>query len=302
LRRVSFGASVPLCLGASLVSSCSRGRDHERLGDQRYAEQSWVDALAEYRLAARQKHPSVELRVKLGSAAIRAGAFTEAATAWRDLAAADQSAHDEAAEGLVRTARAAIEARDVAGLRAAVFALQQLAPGRLAELGPSLVLALEERQPADSAIILVAAAMAYGTTSDSLVAVWADAAARAGQCAQAVRAFESVLRRAPSPALTRVSKAGLSGCQVDAGRAALAAGDLEAAEASFRAAIAVGMPDSTVRLAWVLIGDARWAGGDTTQAIEAYTKAIANADDENPIAQRAREQLAKLQGGTPSTP
>src|SRR5262249_23472224 len=101
---------------------------------------------------------------------------------------------------------------------------------------------------------------------------------------------------------TRAAKAGLSGCQVDAGRAALASGDLEGAEAAFRAAIAIGVPDSTVRLAWVLTGDARWAGGDTAQAIEAYGKAIANAADENPIAQRARDQLAKLQGGTPPTP
>ena len=162
---------------------------------------------------------------------------------------------------------------------------------------------LEERHGSDSGLILVAAALSRGTTVDSLVALWADVAARAGACLSAVGAYESVVRRAATPGITRAARIGLSGCHVEAGRVALAAGDLEGAELSFRTAVAIGIPDSTVRLAWVLIGDARWANGDTTLAIEAYGKAITNAAEDNPIAQRAREQLERLTGaGNPPIP
>ena len=122
-----------------------------------------------------------------------------------------------------------------------------------------------------------------------------------GRCDLAARAYDALIRRSSEPVVTRVAKSGLAGCRVDAGRAALASGQLDVAEQQFRAAIAIGVPDSTVRLAWVLIGDATWAGGDTTVAIESYRKAVTGADEDNPIAQRAREQLRKLTGNRDST-
>ncbi len=299
--RRALLASAAVAVAAA-AAACTQRTDHERLGDRRYAERAWVDALAEYRLAARQNRPSLELRAKLGAAALHAGDFDGAATAWRELAAADAGARGEAAEGLVRTARAAIAARDVAGLRSAVRALQDVAPDRLIGLGSALASALEpERRPADAAALLGAAA-ASPALADSLVASWADLSARGGRCEQAVRGFETVLRRGVSAAMQRMARAGLAACRVDGGRLALAGGDLELAESLFRLAIGPGIPDSTSRLAWLLIGDVRWAGGDSVVAAEAYRKAAANGDESNPLVQRALEQLRKLAGGTPPEP
>ena len=56
------------------VAACTQGPDHERLGDRRYAERSFTDALAEYRLALRQPFPSPELRAKFAAAALHVGA------------------------------------------------------------------------------------------------------------------------------------------------------------------------------------------------------------------------------------
>jgi hypothetical protein len=61
------------------------------------------------------------------------------------------------------------------------------------------------------------------------------------------------------------------------------------------------VPDSTVRTAWLLIGDARWAAGDSATAIDSYRKAMIGGDDDNPVVRRAREQIQKLTG-TPVTP
>lgn len=297
-----FRTAVPLSLCPALLFACSRGTDHERLGDRRYAEHAWVDAVAEYRLAARQHQPSLELRAKLGAAALHAGALTEAAAAWAELAKADRTAVADAAEGLMRTARAAIAARDVGALRLALTELKAIAPRRLAELGGGLVIGVDERHGAEAAdLVLAAAAAAPDALADSLMAIWAEASVREGRCELAARAFETLIRRAASPVVTRTSRGGLAGCRLDAGRAALAAGQLDAAEQQFREAVALGMPDSTVRMAWVLIGDARWANGDTAVAIESYRKATTGADDDNPIAQRAREQLRRLTGNPDST-
>ena len=293
--------AVRLCVGASVpLSGCVRGTDHERLGDRRYAEHAWVDALAEYRLAARQHRPSVELRAKLATAALRAGALTEAVAAWVELGRVDASARTEAGDGLMRTARAAIGARDVGALRAAVQALREMAPSRVPELGSALALALEERLVGDTDVVLTAAAGAPGAGADSLVAIWAEVMVRSGHCDVAARAFGALILRSATRDLVRTARGGLAGCRVDAGRVALAAGNLEEAEEQLRAAVALGVPDSTVRLAWVLIGDVMWAGGDTTVALESYRKAITGAEEDNPIAVRAREQMAKLLGNLPT--
>lgn len=284
-----------------LLAGCNQRTDHERLGDRRYAERAWVDAAAEYRLAARQRRPSLELRTKLGAAMLHAGSLSEAASAYGELGREEPMAVRTAADGLVRTARAAIGTRDVAALRVAITELKALAPERLAELGGGLTLGLEQRTgPEWPDLVLAAAAGSPGTLADSLMAAWAEATARAGRCEIAARAFDALIRREGGSAITRAARGGLAGCRVDAGRAALAAGQLDVAEEQFRAAVSLGIPDSTVRLAWVLIGDVRWAGGDTAVAIESYRKATVGADEDNPIAQRAREQLLKLTGNQES--
>ncbi len=297
-RRLAAAAAV-LALAA-----CSRGTDHERLGDRRYAEGAWLDALAEYRLASRQRSPSWELRAKLAHAAMHAGDLPEAVRAWRELARTDPASRAEAVEGLVRTARAAVEARDPAGLRAAAAAMRELAPERL---GPALGEGLRDlltlgARPEDPDLLLAAAARASRVEADSLVALWADAAAVAGRCDWAARAFESLLRRRPSDATQRLARGGLGACELDAGRTALAAGELDEAIVRFRAAIAWGIRDSTVRLAWALLGDASWADGDSAAAADAYARAIAGGGDDNPVVQRAREQLRKLTGQEPAVP
>ncbi len=285
---------------AAALAACDVRSDHERLGDRRYAEGAWVDALAEYRLATHQRRPSLELQAKLGAAALRAGALDEAVAAWKALAAADPSSAGEAVDGLVRTARAAAAARDVQALRLAAEALVALAPLRLGDaLGPSLVAALEAEGvvlPTD--LLLVAAAQAPAM-ADSLVAVWAEHAVREGRCVEAGAAWAGLMRRGGGPVVERRARAGMASCRLDEGRALLADGKLEEAELALHEATLTGVPDSLARLAWVLIGDARWAAGDSTLAAEAYRKAIEGGAEDDPAVRRAQEQLQRLLGNQP---
>ena len=297
LRRGAALCAVAVLAGGG-GAACERGPDHERLGDRRYAERSYADALAEYRLANRRREPSPELRFKFAAAALHAGALEEAVRTLRDLASAEPAFAEEAVEGLVRAARLAIDSRDMGALAQAVAALREIRPDR-----PLGGLALAEGasfnaagRPADAPdLILQAAAVSDDGSADSLLLLYGDLNLRLTQYDVAQRAYEAVLRRAPSPVAARAARAGLAGCAVERGRDALGAGFLGDAEQWFQAAVAFGEPDSVVRIAWLLTGDARWAAGDTAGAVEAYRRAASGGDDDA-TALRANEQLRRLLG------
>lgn len=300
-RRPYARTPVRLLVGVSLLLGCGTGTDHERIGDRRYAEGAWLDALAEYRLAARQRRATPALQTKLGLAALRAGVLGEAVETYRELADQDPITRHEAVEGLVRAGRLATAARDVRALRLAVRALRDVAPQRLGELGPGLALSLEqERAPGDEELILTAAAHAGRSGADSLLVAWAEVAVRSGRCEVAARGLEAVVRRGAA-SLGRGVRGALALCRIEEGRSALGDGRLLDAEAAFVAAIATGTPDSTARLAWLLIGDTRWAGGDSAGAAEAYESAIAGGDETSATVRRAEEQLRRLLGTPPDT-
>ena len=283
-----------------LCAACTQGPDHERLGDRRYAERSFIDALAEYRLAMRQPSPSPELRTKFAAAALHIGALTEAVAAYRDLAREDLASQDDAADGLAHAARLAIDARDLAALGQAVAALRQLQPDRvLGGLATALGASYEPGgRPGDALdILLQGAAVSAPGTADSLLVLYGDLNVQLTQLDAAQRAYESVLRRSPTRAVAQAARAGLVRCAIERGRDALGAGFLEDAVEWFGRAIAFGEPDSLVRVAWLLTGDARWAGSDTARAADAYRRAAGGGGDNDPTATRANEQLQKLLGG-----
>ena len=303
--RTPHPAPRTLLLGCSmialvLVPACSPGRDHEQLGDRRYAEHAYVDALAEYRLAMRQGNPTAELRAKLGEAALRAGALNDAVAAYRDLAASDPAGADLAADGLTMAANLAMAARDMSALEAAVLALNDIAPRRpvgvyAVALGASAT-GLTNRPMEMDVLLEGAAATANPATADSFLVAYGQDNASLGRCDVASRVFEGVLRRSPLPGLARAAEGGLARCVVEDGRLALSAGALRDAEARFQQAIAIGQPDSVVRVAWLLTGDARWAGGDTAGALVAYRHAVAGANGADPSAARAEVQIQRLLG------
>jgi tetratricopeptide (TPR) repeat protein len=299
VRPAAWGALL-------LLAACSPSLDHERMGDRRYAEHAYPDAMAEYGLALHQRRPNAELRTKYAEAALQAGALSEAVGAYRELARAEPGSEDEAADGLARAARLAIGARDMSALAGAVTTLREIAPqrpvGALAVALGAGSTVLAKRPEAADVLLEAAAASGSAATADSFLVAYADLNSHLGRCDVAAPVYQGVLRRAPVPPLARAARGGLAGCAVEAGKLSLGAGSLQDAEARFRSAIAIGEPDSVVRLAWLLIGDARWADGDTTIALDAYRRAIAGAAEGDPVAARAKGQLQRLLGRQDSQP
>lgn len=295
--------------GAALISlaACAPpGPDHERLGDRRYAEHAYVDALAEYRLAMRQHRPGPALLAKLGEAALRSGSLSEAVSAYAGLAQADPAQVELAADGLTRAAQLAAAARDMGALEDALVALQDVAPQRpvgafAVALGASST-ALAKKPEAMGVFLEAAADARDAATADSFLVAWADVNARLDRCDHAASAYQSVLRRDPPPGLVRQAEGGLAGCAIAQGQLSLSVGALTDAAVSFQRAITIGEPDSIVRLAWLLLGDTRWTGGDTATALDAYRHAIAGSGEGDPVAARATAQMNRLLGSTPAAP
>jgi tetratricopeptide (TPR) repeat protein len=299
-RGAARGGRGRLCAALLvLAAGCAQGPDHERLGDRRYADRSFTDALAEYRIALRQRAPSAELRAKFAAAALHVGALQEAVRAYRELAKAEPASGEEAAEGLMHAAALAIDARDLAALGQAVAGLREVQPDRtLGALAAALGASFEPggRPAAALDLLLQAAAVSRPVAADSLLLLYGDVNVQLTRFDAAQRAYESVLRRASAPVLARAARNGLATCAVERGRDALGAGLLDDATEWFRTAIGYGEPDSIVRIAWLLTGDARWAAGDTTDAVEAYRRAAAGGGENDATAARANEQLRKLLG------
>jgi hypothetical protein len=100
---------------------------------------------------------------------------------------------------------------------------------------------------------------------------------RTGRCADAAVVFESLVRREREPAVTETARSGLVTCALQLGRAALDAGQPTGAEQWFELAASRAGESSSGRVAYLGLGDVRFAMGDVLGAIEAYEQARAGA-------------------------
>jgi tetratricopeptide (TPR) repeat protein len=272
--------------------------DHEALGDRAYVNRQFNDAFVEYRLALKQGAASPQLRAKAGAAALHVGDLVEAAAEFVALGRESPERRSEAADGLERVARAAIGADDRPGLAAALNGLRQIAAGRaLGAFAGQLARGISETGTADEAVAVLpyaAAAAPDARTQDSLVLQYARALTRSGQCADALPAFESLVRRERETNIARSAEQGLLQCAVGLGRAAMDRGAPGEAEPWFRRATLDGRETSLVRAAYLGLGDVMLGRGDYLGASDAYQRAIQGAPPGDSVADIARDRLAGI--------
>lgn len=283
---------------AVLISCTRSAADHEELGDRAYAAGSFVDALAEYQLGRRSNPGSATLLAKLAAAASHAEDYELAAESYRSLARRDRSRIEEAADGLERVARAALQANDRTALASALTGLRDIAPRR--PLGRYVVLAAldaADRGDTAEARALLPAAVASAvdvSRADSLLFVYGMTLVRMRDCGTAVRVFEGVIRRQRAAVVVESAREGLGLCALVEGQVALERGRPADAEGWFRRATAPGASPDVVRAAFLGLGDVRLAQGDVAGAMESYQQALAGGTPGDTISQRAQEKLNAL--------
>lgn len=292
MRRFAAAALVALL-------ACTRSAaDHEELGDRAYAAGSYADALAEYQLGRKANPGSAPLLAKVAAAAVHAEDYELAAESYRTLARRDRSRADEAADGLDRVARAALQANDRTALASALTGLREIAPRR--PLGRYVVLAaldaVDRGDTAEAVALLPAAAAAASDVAraDSLLFVYGMTLVKTRDCRTAVRVFEGVIRRQRAPVVVETAREGLGLCALVEGQRALEQGRPADAEGWFRRATAPGAAPDVVRGAFLGLGDVRLAQGDVAGALESYQQALVGGTPGDTIAQRAQEKLNAL--------
>lgn len=283
----------------AVTCACTRSAaDHEELGDRAYTAGDYRSALAEYQLGSKAHPGSAPLAAKLGAAALHTEDYALAADAYRVLAREDRSRVDEAADGLERVVRAALEANDRGALASGLAGLRQIAPAR--PLGRYAALAaldaVDRGDTATALALLPAATAAAGgpARADSLLFVYGMTLVRVRDCSTAVRVFEGVIRRQRAPVVVESAREGLGLCALVEGQLALERGRPAEAEGWFRRATAPGASPDVVRAAFLGLGDVRLAQGDIAAALESYQQALVGGMPGDTIAQRAQEKIHSL--------
>ncbi len=283
--------TLSACVGAAA--------DYETLGDRAYADRDYADALVEYRLALVRRAPDADLRVKAGLAALMSGDLVTATEEYVALALEGGDARrDEAADGLARVADAAIAAGDQAALASALDGLQQVAPGRaLGSFARQLAgsLGTMARSPeALSVLIYAAAAAPDARLQDSLMYAYGVVLRRLQRCEDAVPTFESLLRRQRASSIVESSREELALCALALGRQALDRGQPAAAAEWFSRAAQGGGDSPAARVAYIGLGDVRFAQGDIVGAVQAFERARAGTSPRDSIYAIVAERLNRL--------
>lgn len=272
-----------LIVMAVAPGACGDGSsDHELFADDAYAEGRYGDALVEYHLALAGNADNAGLHLKAGAAALRAGDLVTAAAEFTTAGlGVEEGRRDDPAAGLMRVARSAVERDDRAALAAALQGLERIAPETvLSGLAAEAVSVLGELpQGKDALTVLLHAAAAAPDTrgQDSLMLEYGRILQRTGRCADAAVVFESLVRRERTPVVTASARAGLVACALQLGRGALDAGRPTTAERWFELAASRAGESPSGRVAYLGLGDVRFALGDALGAIEAYEQARAGA-------------------------
>ncbi len=303
MPSIRIGGLVGL---AVLVSSCGgAATEHETLGDRAYSALQFAEALVEYRLALVQDAEDPVLLAKAAAAALHAGSLVDAAEVYLALSETNGGEHlTEAADGLERVARNALESGDTEALTAALGGLETAAPGRaLGSFASELAREIGDGGPSEdvmSVLTYAAAAAPDARLLDSLMYRYAAVLRQLGRCEESVPVFESLLRRQREPAVIDAARNGLGYCGLMVARQFH--GDLQlplSAEEWYRRTIRGTEGTTYGRRAYLGLGDVLFARGEYAGAAEAYESVLFGAAPGDSLAAVAYERLNML--GQPGT-
>ncbi len=294
-RRAGLG--LLLLLGGCLRAAT----DHDQLGDDAYAKGAYADALAEYRAGARA-NSTPTLEAKIGLTALHVPSLRDAAEAYQKLAASDRSRSDEAATGLVLTARAAERSADTVALRQALDGLRTLAPDRASgQTALSLIRAGKLDPPEVVALMPAALASARdGGSVDTLLLAYGQALRVTTACEEGAAVFRTAYRRVQDAGARNRAMNGLAGCALQLGEEALTLKKADQAATWFQTVVAVDSTTPTGRRALLGLGHAREAQGDMVAAVISYQRAMGADSVADSLSLVARARVAAIGSAQPT--
>ena len=299
MTRTRLAAVAAAALALGLAAGCAdRGYGSLRRGDRLLASGEVEAALAEYRLARRQRGEDPEVLLRLAHAFARRGEVATSLQHYRELLARDSSWRYQAAMDLTTAAREALErhGRD----RMA----RTLEP--LVSLGIELVprdLRLElarhhvERQAFDRALPLLLSVLEEGPDPGSQVHYMAARAYQElGGCRQALPHFERYLQDEEGGTAGRGgARWHFGSCLYEVAQADWRAGRSEEALERVEQLVELGSPRTVMDRAHFLRGELLADAGRRDEALEAFRRVLRlNPARTGPLARSAQERVREI--------
>lgn len=298
VKRMRTSLSAGRMLALVVLLSCFGGDDHEARGDRAYADGEFAVALTEYRLALRQAAPDAGLRAKAAMAALHTGDLQAAAEEYRAMAEETDDRVAEAADGLERVARTALNDGDRAALEAALAGFQAVAEGRaIGSFARELAGGLGEAprsQDALQVLLYAAAAAPDAGQQDSLMFVYGSVLRRLGRCEAAADVFESLARRQRQPTLVGQAQIAGASCALRVGQNEVSRGAPQAAEEWFQRAARIGGDNIYGREGYLRLGDVRLTLGQYESALAAYERAALGLQPSDSLYQVVADRINAL--------
>jgi tetratricopeptide (TPR) repeat protein len=270
-------------------------------GDRLWADSSYAEALAEYRLGYQRNHDSDELLARVAHAYAVTGELARARQYYTELVKRAPEYTDQAVFDYLQLAKQAQARTDRYGLAGAVEAAITLRPGLpVAEMAPGL--ARYYATTGDSTKALEYYERALGAAPpDSVPGLMFEIATlheTRGNCADAITMFNAFRSRTSDGEKADQARWHVGSCAWQLARRALEAGDTVAALAHIQTVTNLGVPQTVLEEVWFQRGELLLGLGRRDEALDAYVRSLDyNRTGTGQLADRSRRRIDELRFG-----
>ncbi|MBI4543842.1 MAG: tetratricopeptide repeat protein [Gemmatimonadetes bacterium] len=307
-RRAVVIATL-LCTPA--LAGCRRGEPALARGDRLWADSAYRAALAEYRLAERQRGAGEAVLARLAHAYSQTDQWDRAREVYQRLLSRAPEYSDQAIFDYITLAQRALRRGDVYGAAGATEAALELRPElEVAELLVPLARYYVQTGDARRATDFYQRALAQAAPDSvpDLLYEMAEVQRAQGNCREAVSYFEAFQQRAqggftaatPAAGRTRAGEARwhIGRCSFELAREARAGGQLGPALQYLDRVLQLGVPENLQDQAWFERGEILLTVGRPDEALVAFRKVLElNPARTGQLVERAQRRIDEIRFG-----
>jgi tetratricopeptide (TPR) repeat protein len=300
-RMTTVTAALVAALTAGVLGGCGDSETAMARGDRLWADSSYVEALAEYRLSYQRRKDSDELLARVAHAYAVTGELPRARQYYTELLDRAPGYKDQAVFDFLTLARKAHARGDRYGVAGAVQEAVKLRPGLpVGDLATGL--ARYYASTGDSPKALEYFERALGSAApDSVPALLFEIATlheTSGNCSDAITMFNAYRARTSNAEKADEARWHVGSCSWELAKRAGQAGDTVGALRYIQTVIDLGAPQNVLDQVWFERGELLLGQGRRDEALEAFVRSLENnRTGSGQLAERARRRIDELRFG-----
>jgi tetratricopeptide (TPR) repeat protein len=300
--RRSRGSAVACALLLFLAQvGCADPETAMARGDRLWADSSYAEALAEYRLGYQRNRDSDDLLVRVAHAYAVTGELTRARQYYDELLDRAPQYTDQAVYDYLVLARQAQARSDRFGLAGAVEAAVKLRPGLpISELSAGLARYYAGTGDTGKALEYYERALGAAST-DSVPGLLFEIATlheTRGNCAEAIPMFNAFRAKTRDAEQADQARWHVGGCAWELAKSSEQAGDTVTALRHIQTVVELGAPQNLLDEVWFRRGELLLGTGRRDEALESYIRSLEyNRTGTGQLAERAQRRIDELRFG-----